>query len=139
MWKGVLVLASAGAAVLGGTAAWAQPATPAAPAPPALVVQKVRLPDPGQLVVDGTIQCQLGHNFTVSVNVTELGPDTSVRRSPLTTGPCTANGPQAWTATVPGSGGSFVPVLTTFGTITDPATQKSTSNVDQRGVTVTKS
>ena len=138
MWKGFLVLAGAGGAVLIGTAAWAQASQSAEPAPPAVVVQKAQLLDPTRLVVTGTIACQPGSTFTVSVNVTELGSQASVRRSPLATGPCTAGGPQAWTATVTGSGGTFAPVLTAFGTITDPSTQKSVSNVVQGGVTFAK-
>ena len=135
MWKIVLVLAAAAAAILVGTVAWAQAP---APAVPALDVQKAQLLDPTRLVVNGTIQCQAGNTYTVSVNVTELGADASVRRSPLAEGPCATSGPQPWSVTVTGSGGSFVPVLTTFGEVTDPATRKSASNVDQRGFTLTR-
>ena len=137
MWKSVVVvLGAAGAVALIGTVASAQVA---APPVPSIVVQKAQLLDATQLTVAGTIQCQVGHTFTVTVNVTELGGQASVRRSPVTSGQCTVNGPQAWTASVTGSGGSFVPVLTTFATIIDPASQKSTMNVDQRGVTFAKS
>ena len=134
MWKSVVVvLGAVGAVALVGTVASAQVA---APPVPSVVVQKAHLLDPTQLAVDGTIQCQVGRDFSVTVNVTELGGQASVRRSPVTAGPCAVNGPQAWTATVKGSGGAFVPVVTTFGTITDPASQKSTMNVDQRGITI---
>lgn len=135
MWKSVVVvLGAAGAVALIGTVASAQVV---APPVPSIAVQKAHLLDPTQLAIDGTIQCQVGRDFSVTVNVTELGGQAAVRKSPAAAGPCTVNGPQAWTATVKGSGGSFVPVVTTFATITDPASQKSTVNADQRGIDIT--
>jgi hypothetical protein len=136
MRKIVLVLAAAAATVMIGTVAWAQVAPPATPT---LAVQKVRLLDPAQLVVDGTIQCQAGNDYSVSAKVTELAARDGVRTSTVAAGRCAADGPQAWSVTVTGSGGTFVPVVTTSGTLTDPATQKATINVDQRGVDIVNS
>jgi len=135
MWKIVLVVAAAAAAVLTGTVAWAQSAPPAVPA---LAVGKAQLLDPTRLVVEGTIGCRVGNDFTVSANVTEQAAQDTVKKSTVAAGPCTADGPQAWSVTVTGAGGAFVPVVTAFGSITDPATQRSTANVAQQGVTITK-
>jgi hypothetical protein len=134
MRRRILVLAAAAAtASLLGIGASAEAA---APAVPVLAAQSAHLLDPTHLVVDGTLQCRVGSDFVVSVDITELGVQPAVRSSPAATGSCRANGPQAWTVTVTGSGASFVPVVTTFATITDPVTQESTSNVDQRGIDV---
>lgn len=136
MWKAALVVAAAAAAsALFGTVASAQVAPPE---PPGLTLQKVQLLDPNQLVVDGTIECQVMKDFSVSVRVTELGVKDAVKNSTEATGPCTVAGPQAWSVTVRGSGGTFVPVVTTFGKITDPTSRQSVTNVDQRGVVVVK-
>jgi hypothetical protein len=133
MWKIVLVVAVGTAAVLIGTVASAQVAPPTVPA---LAVQKVRQLDPTQLVIDGTIECRVSWDFSVSAKVTELGAQDAVKNSTVAAGPCTINGPRVWSVTVWGSGGSFVPVVTTYGKITNPATQQSTTNVDQRGVVI---
>ena len=136
MRKSVLVVAVAGAAaVLSGTVAWAQAAPPTVPT---LAVQRVQQFDPARLVVDGTIGCQVGKDFSVSTRITELGAKDAVKNSTTAAGPCTVSGPQAWSVTVQGSGGTFIPVITTYGTITDPATRQSTTNVDQRGVVIVR-
>jgi len=101
-----------------------------------LTVQAAVLRDPNGLTATGTIGCALGSDFMVFVAVTELGTDSSsVKQSDKATGPCTVDGPQTWTVTVEGSGGDFVPVVTTFGTISDPVSRETVSNVDQRGIT----
>jgi hypothetical protein len=133
MWKIVLVVAVGTAAVLVGTVASAQVAPQAVPA---LAVQKVQQLDRTQLVIDGTIECRVSRDFSVSAKVTELGAQDAVKNSTVAAGPCTVNGPQVWSVTILGSGGAFVPVVTTYGKVTDPATQQSTTNVDQRGVVI---
>ena len=135
MWKMVLVVAVGAATVLTGTLAWAQAAPSAVPA---LTVQRVQQPDSTRLVVDGTIECQVGKDFSASIRITELGAKDAVKISTTAAGPCTVNGPQAWSVTVQGTGGTFVPVVTTYGTIADPATQQSTTNVDQRSVVIVR-
>jgi hypothetical protein len=133
MGRSGVVLAAAVTPLLLGIGA---SAAAAAPAVPVAAAQNAHLLDPAHLVVDGTLQCQIGSEFVVSVDVTELGAQPAVRSSPAAAGSCRANGPQAWTVTVTGSGGPFVPVVTTFVKITDLATQESTSNVDQRGIDI---
>lgn len=135
MWKIVLAIAAAVTVVLIGTVASAQVAPPAVPT---LAVGKVQQLDPTQVVVDGTIECRTGQEFSVSARITELGAQDAVKNSTVATGPCTVNGPQVWSVTVRGSGGTFVPVVTTYGKINDPATQQSTTNVDQRGVVIVR-
>ena len=135
MRKIVLVLAAVAGTVLIGTAGWAQVA---APPLPTLAAQKVRLPDPTQLVIDGTVQCQAGDDFSVSANVTELAAQDGVRKSTVAAGRCATTGSQVWSLTVMGSGGTFIPVVTVFGKLTDPVTQKSTLNVVQSGVDIVK-
>ena len=82
-----------------GTVASAQVAPPPVPA---LGVQKVRQLDPTQLVVDGTIDCRISWDFSVSAKVTELGAQDAVKNSTAAAGPCTVNGPQVWSVTIVG-------------------------------------
>jgi hypothetical protein len=135
MWKSVLVVAAGATAVLSATLTWSQAAPPAIPT---LAVQTVQQLDAVRLVVDGTIECQAGKDFSVSTKITELGAEDAVKNSTTAAGPCPGNGPQAWSVAVRGSGGTFIPVVTTYGTITDPATRQSTTNVDQRGVVIVR-
>jgi len=135
MRKIVLVVAVA-LAVLAGTPALAQGSGPAVPA---LEVQKALLLDPTHLVIDGTIACRVGSDFAVSAKVTELAAQDGVRKSTVATGPCAVDGPQTWSVTVTGTGGTFVPVVTAFGSITDTSTQMSTANVVQGGVDIATS
>ncbi|MBA3841517.1 MAG: hypothetical protein H0X39_02680 [Actinobacteria bacterium] len=100
---------------------------------PALAPQQAQLLN-SQLVVTGLLACKLGGTYTVTVTATELGSRPGTRTSTVATGTCLATAPQPWSVTVQGTGGTFVPVLTTYGKIVDSTTKKATANVDERGI-----